>query len=63
MPKPTGHLTKIDVPLVPILSDDELVAMARRADADTVSVLRRLVGLPVRGRAGERVDAALRGER
>lgn len=40
--------------------DDDLVAdIAREARADERSVLRRLAGLHVRGRAGERIDAAL----
>jgi len=40
--------------------DDDLVAdIAKEAHADERSVLRRLAGLHVRGRAGERIDAAL----
>jgi hypothetical protein len=40
--------------------DDVTVArIADRASADPRSVVRRLAGLPVRGRAGARIDAAL----
>jgi hypothetical protein len=40
--------------------DDALVAaVARDADVDERSVIRRLAGLPVRGRAGRRIDRAL----
>ena len=40
--------------------DDALVAaIAAEADADDRTVVRRLAGLPVRGRPGRRVDAAL----
>jgi hypothetical protein len=44
--------------------DDQVVEdIARAADVDTRSVIRRLAGLPVRGRVGARVDRelALRG--
>ena len=40
--------------------DDETVAtIARDADTDPRSVVRRLAGLPVRGRAGRRIDDAI----
>jgi hypothetical protein len=40
--------------------DDELVAaLAEQASADRRSVVRRLAGLPVRGLAGRRIDAAI----
>jgi hypothetical protein len=40
--------------------DDALVAtLAQAADVDERSVIRRLAGLPVRGRAGRRIDRAL----
>ncbi len=40
--------------------DDAIVAaLAREADVDERTVIRRLAGLPVRGRAGRRIDRAL----
>jgi hypothetical protein len=43
--------------------DDEAIArIAERASADERSVMRRLVGLPVRGKCGRRVDDAIRKE-
>ena len=40
--------------------DDELIErIARDADADPRSVVRRLAGLPVRGRAGRRIDGVI----
>jgi hypothetical protein len=40
--------------------DDELVdSIAEEADVDARSVVRRLAGLPVRGRIGRRIDLVL----
>jgi hypothetical protein len=40
--------------------DDKVIEqLAERASADRRSVIRRLAGLPVRGKAGERIDRAL----
>ena len=40
--------------------DDALVdRVAQEADTDRRSVIRRLAGLPVRGRAGRRIDQVL----
>ena len=41
------------------LTDPELDELALRAAARGETVLRRLVGLPVRGAVGARIDAAL----
>jgi hypothetical protein len=44
----------------PTKVDDKLVEeIANEADTDKRSVIRRLAGLEVRGRAGRRIDAAL----
>ena len=41
-------------------TDDAFVqAVAKDADVDPRSVIRRLAGLPVAGRAGRRIDAAI----
>lgn len=41
--------------------DDRLVSrIAKRACADRRSVIRRIAGLPVRGRVAERIDRAIR---
>lgn len=42
------------------MTDDELTALATAASATKESVLRRLAGLPVRGKAGERIDEVLK---
>lgn len=44
----------------PRITDADVDAIASASYADRRTVLRRLVGLPVRGRAAERVDAAIR---
>lgn len=50
------HKTPIITPHV----DDNFVAeVATETDTDHRSVVRRLAGLPVKGRAGRRIDAAL----
>lgn len=41
------------------IDDATVRALADRACVDARSVVRRLAGLPVRGRAGARIDAAL----
>ena len=41
------------------ITDDDIDRIADRASADRRSVIRRLAGLPVKGRAGARIDAAL----
>ena len=41
------------------LTDESLRAIADKACASPVSVMRRLLGLRVRGRAGERIDRLL----
>ncbi|HEX3346008.1 MAG TPA: hypothetical protein VHS09_15600 [Polyangiaceae bacterium] len=47
-------------PLAPPAVTDELCrAVADEADVHLQSVARRLAGLPVRGRSGRRIDAAL----
>lgn len=47
-------------PMQKSLPENELVArIARDADADPRSVVRRLAGLPVRGRVARRIDAAI----
>ena len=51
----------IAIPSSAIISDDELIDVAVRAEATVASVLRRLVGLPVRGRVSARIDAILSG--
>lgn len=42
------------------LDDATIARIADRASADPRSVIRRLAGLPVKGRAGARIDAAIR---
>jgi hypothetical protein len=51
VPGTTMHQTPID--------DTVVAALAEEADADPRSVVRRLAGLKVRGRAGRRIDAAI----
>jgi hypothetical protein len=41
------------------IDDAAIARIADRASVDPRTVIRRLAGLPVRGRAGARVDAAL----
>jgi hypothetical protein len=41
------------------MTEDQAQKIADRVGATLVSVMRRLLGWPVRGRVGERVDAAL----
>jgi hypothetical protein len=41
------------------VTDAFVAAIAEAADVDTRSVVRRLAGLPVRGRGGRRIDAAI----
>jgi len=41
------------------VTDAFVADVARAADADIRSVVRRLAGLPVRGRAGRRIDAVI----
>lgn len=41
------------------LDDAAIARIAERASVDTRSVIRRLAGLPVRGKAGARIDAAI----
>ncbi len=41
------------------IDDTVVAALAEEADADPRSVVRRLAGLKVRGRAGRRIDAAI----
>ncbi len=41
------------------VTDAVVDAIAAEADSDRRSVIRRLAGLPVRGRAGRRIDAVL----
>jgi hypothetical protein len=43
----------------PWLDDAFVQEVARKADADPRSVVRRLAGLQVRGRSGKRIDAAV----
>lgn len=42
-----------------VITDAMITELATEADVDERTVLRRLAGLPVRGRPGRRVDAAL----
>jgi hypothetical protein len=42
------------------LSDEKIETLAREASVATKSIMRRLVGLPVRGMAGDRADRVLR---
>jgi hypothetical protein len=42
-----------------IITESTLEIVERETDACRVSVLRRVVGLPVRGRVGQRIDRAL----
>ena len=44
------------------MTEDQAQQIADRVGATLVSVMRRLLGWPVRGRVGERIDAALAGE-
>jgi hypothetical protein len=44
----------------PSISDRTVQAIADRADVDPRSVVRRLAGLPVRGRTGARIDRVIR---
>jgi len=41
------------------LTDRDVETLAREADVDPRTVVRRLAGLPVRGRVGVRVDRAI----
>lgn len=41
------------------ISDSTVAVIAAEADAHPRSVVRRLAGLPVRGRSGVRIDRAL----
>ena len=41
------------------MTEDQAQQIADRVGATLVSVMRRLLGWPVRGRVGERIDAAL----
>ena len=41
------------------LTDEGLLKLADKSNATPVSVMRRLLGLPVRGRTGKRIDATL----
>ena len=41
------------------LTDELLRELTDKASASPTSVMRRLLGLPVKGRTGERVDAVL----
>jgi hypothetical protein len=41
------------------ITDESIVDMARSAGASELTVMRRLLGLPVRGRVGLRVDEAI----
>lgn len=43
----------------PIIADGVLAELAEKASACRYSVLRRYVGLPVRGRVAARIDAVL----
>lgn len=43
----------------PPIDDAAVEAIAREADVDARTVVRRLAGLPVRGRPGRRIDAAI----
>lgn len=45
------------------VTDAFVADVARAADADIRSVVRRLAGLPVRGRAGRRIDAVIANQR
>lgn len=47
-----GHMTSR-------LTDAEIAVISARASVTTTTVYRRLLGLPVRGRAGERCDRAI----
>jgi hypothetical protein len=42
-----------------VIDDAFVDRVSREADADRRSVTRRLAGLPVKGRAGRRIDAAI----
>lgn len=42
-----------------IITDDTIASLTVEADADTRTILRALLGLPVRGRTGERVRRVL----
>ncbi len=46
-------------PQAQCMDDDVVDVIAKRADADRRSVIRRLAGLPVRGRAGARIERAI----
>jgi hypothetical protein len=41
------------------LTDELLRELTDKASASPTSVMRRLLGLPVKGRTGERIDAVL----
>lgn len=41
------------------ITDDDIALLVKQAVATRESVMRRLLGLPVRGRVGERVDKAI----
>ena len=43
----------------PSIDNETVETIARDADADPRSVVRRLAGLPVKGRPGRRIDDAL----
>jgi hypothetical protein len=43
----------------PLVTDEVLAEICREADVIPASALRRICGLPVRGRVGRRIDAAL----
>jgi hypothetical protein len=41
------------------LTEEQAQDVAKKADVTLISVMRRLLGWPVRGRAGERIDEVL----
>lgn len=43
----------------PVLDEATVRDIARKADVDERSVIKRLAGLPVKGRAGARIEAVL----
>ncbi|HEY1695815.1 MAG TPA: hypothetical protein VGG39_26790 [Polyangiaceae bacterium] len=46
-------------PSWPVVDDELIEQIAREADVDRRSVVRRLAGLPVKGKPGRRVDEIL----
>ena len=41
------------------MTEEQAQDVAKKADVTLISVMRRLLGWPVRGRAGERIDEVL----